>query len=135
MSTIGLSHSLIERYSHGEECAFWFLRADKLRGLAGVPGAFTLRRMQTLRAERPSWLVQKTIRFVDLCAGAYRREFLTLSHRWEAPDDPDPTGAQAATILHHLQEHLEIQYVWIGAITARRDSSPRMPALLRRRRR
>lgn len=125
LATVGLSRELVERYEGGEECAFWFILAAELRALP-TDQLVTLPKLQSLRtSERRSWLVQKTIRFVDLCAGAYRREYLTISHRWETPDQPDPTGAQLAAIQQHLQLHTSIVYVWLGAILL--DAPPPRP--------
>ena len=76
--------------------------------------------MQELREQGSEMLVQRTIRFVDLCAGAYRREYLVVSHRWEAPDQPDGLGVQALAVQEHLKQRPEIKFVWFG--TRRRGS-------------
>ena len=114
LSVVGLSRALIQQYHAGKECVFWFIRADALRSLTPA----TLPKMQWIRAERPDWLVQLTIRFVDVCAGVYRGEYLVVSHRWEAPDEPDGTGVQALAVQQHLRDHPEIAYVWYGTSLA-----------------
>ena len=109
LASVQLSHALIERYRRGEECGFWFVKADAIRALKKP----VLLKMQRIRRESPSWLVHQTIRFIDLCAGAYRFNYLVVSHRWEAPDDPDGMGVQAAALQQHLLQHPDIHFVWI----------------------
>ena len=93
LAKVGLSAALIEQYAAGEECAFWFIRADKLREQQ-TP---SLPMMQAIRQTHATWLVQKTIRFSELCTEAYRRQYLVVSHRWEVTLRCTP--AQAATWL------------------------------------
>jgi hypothetical protein len=93
--------------TEGMECSFWFVNAYSLRR-AWKP---SLPMMQTLRTEEPHRLVQKTIGFVEGISGAYKN-ILVVSHRWETPTDPDPTGAQALAVQAYLKEHPEIDAVW-----------------------
>ena len=109
LASVQLSHALIERYGQGEECGFWFLKADAIRALDKP----VLPKLQTIRRDSPSWLVHQTIRFVDLCAGAYRSEYLVVSHRWESPAEPDGTGMQAQAIQQHLFQHPDVNFVWV----------------------
>ena len=106
LASVGLSREMIERFRVGEECTFWFVKAGHLRTL--TPAA--LPRMQELR--RDGWLVQRRIRFVDVCMGAYRRKHLVVSHRWEAPGVPDGLGVQAQAVQEYLQRHPGIELVW-----------------------
>ena len=126
LASVGLSPELMEVYRGGEECAFWFVKADELRTLS--PAA--LPRMQALRAERPHWLVRHVIRFVDLCAGMYRGEFLVISHRWEEAAEPDRSGTQAATVQEHLRRHTAVRLVWYGTCLVHEDAAvPRAATL------
>jgi hypothetical protein len=93
--------------TEGMECSFWFVNADSLRR-ATKP---SLPMMQTLRTQEPHRLVQKTIGFVEGISGAYK-DILVVSHRWETPTDPDPTGAQALAVQAYLKAHPEINAVW-----------------------
>jgi hypothetical protein len=93
--------------TEGLECSFWFVDADSLRR-AATP---RLPKMQTLRTQEPHRLVQKTIGFVEGISGAYKN-ILVVSHRWETPTDPDPTGAQALAVQVYLKAHPEIDAVW-----------------------
>jgi hypothetical protein len=101
--------------TEGMECSFWFVNADSLRR-AAMPclprdKKPCLPMMQTLRTEEPHRLVQKTIGFVEGISGAYKN-ILVVSHRWETPTDPDPTGAQALAVQAYLDAHPEIDAVW-----------------------
>ena len=111
--------------AEGMECSFWFVHADSLRR-AWTP---SLPMMQTLRTQEPHRLVQKTIGFVEGISGAYKN-ILVVSHRWETPTDPDPTGAQALAVQAYLKAHPEIDAVWFdfssmpqGAKKTQRESA------------
>jgi hypothetical protein len=93
--------------TEGKECSFWFVNAESLRRTAKP----RLPMMQTLRTQEPHRLVQKTIGFVEGISGAYKN-ILVVSHRWETPTNPDPTGAQALAVQAYLKEHPEIDAVW-----------------------
>ncbi len=93
--------------TEGMECSFWFVHADSLRR-AWKP---SLPMMQTLRTQEPHRLVQKTIGFIEGISGSYKN-ILAVSHRWETPTDPDPTGAQALAVQTYLKAHPEIDTVW-----------------------
>ena len=58
------------------------------------------------------WHETLTVSFEEACRGAYRNEFLAVTHRWEATHQPDPTGDQAVGLQAHLKAHPEIQYVF-----------------------
>ena len=45
--------------------------------------------------------------------GAYRKDFLAVSHRWETSDACDPTGEQLERLRDHLRHHADIQYVFV----------------------
>ncbi|KOO34185.1 RNA helicase [Chrysochromulina tobinii] len=93
--------------AEGMECSFWFVNADSLRSA----WQSSLPMMQTLRTQEPHRLVQKTISFIEGIKGAYKN-ILVVSHRWETPTDPDPTGAQALAVQAYLLDHPEIDAVW-----------------------
>ena len=93
--------------TEGMECSFWFVKADSLRRAAKP----SLLMMQTLRTQEPHRLVQITIGFIEGINGAYKN-ILVVSHRWETPTDPDPTGVQALAVQAYLIDHPEIDAVW-----------------------
>ena len=108
LADVGLTATLILEFKEGKRCAFWFLRADKLRAHKGT----TLPKLQTLRKEHPDWLVQRTISFVEGCTGAYKADTLVVSHCWEEPSEPDRMGVQFETIKKHLAANHTIKWVW-----------------------
>jgi hypothetical protein len=93
----------------GEGCYFWFLLADKLRNAEPLP---YLPSLQDLRLTRPDWLELKLVRFVDACRGAYVSEYLAVSHRWDHPDQPDPSGVQLREVLSMLDREPSIKYIF-----------------------
>jgi len=40
------------------------------------------------------------------------REFLLVSHRWEHPQTPDPSGIQLRAIQAHLRKYPDVKWVW-----------------------
>ena len=111
--------------AEGMECSFWFVNADSLRR-ASKP---SLPMMQTLRTQEPHRLIQKTIGFTEGIKGAYKN-ILVVSHRWETPTDPDPTGAQALAVQAYLKAHPEIDAVWFdfSSMPQGRNKTPRESA-------
>ena len=53
--------------------------------------------------------MQRTVTRAAVRSGAWAADTLAVSHRWETPDEPDPTGAQLAA----LRAHPEIAWVWV----------------------
>lgn len=56
--------------------------------------------------------------FIFDFAGAKRgshefAKFLIISHRWEDPKNPDPTGKQLRALIEHLQTHDGIEWIWM----------------------
>eukprot|EP00971_Amphidinium_carterae_P038950 765541-Amphidinium_carterae.1 len=50
--------------------------------------------------------------FVDGYEGKYCREYCTVSHRWERPQEPDGEGVQLTAIQEYLKAHQEVKYIW-----------------------
>ena len=65
-------------------CEFSFVIADKLRQ---APATWRLSRFQDMPSD---WLVRRTITFDDVIRGAYVKEYMVVSHRWETPGTPYP---------------------------------------------
>ena len=98
----------------GAQCTFVFLDAEVIRsGRYEAAGYATLPRLQELEAKHPEWM-QKQLLQRHLAYGrhAYREEILAVSHRWEQPDTPDPSGVQLQAIREHLQVCPSIKLVW-----------------------
>lgn len=45
-------------------------------------------------------------------SGSFRSDVCVVSHPWQTHDHPDPNGEQFRIIREHLDDHLEIKYVW-----------------------
>ena len=96
----------------GDACTFWFVRVECLHLQEAASGLGSLPAMQDLLRLHPDWMVQKTIVLLDGLCGVYSREYLFVSHRWETPDTPDPTGAQQRKVLDHLRQNPHIRFAW-----------------------
>ena len=91
------------------QCTFYFVNADYIRSLPSdsvlpsyqmlctVEGALTARSLNASKAFR----------------AAYTGEYIAVSHRWEMPMAPDPTGAQLRALRDHLQTHRQVRWVWV----------------------
>jgi hypothetical protein len=107
---------------NGTECDFYLVRAECIVSCTDkVMPAF-----RELRRNRPDWLVRETITIAKVCAGAYREEYLAVSHRWEDPQVPDGLGVQMDAIRDYLREHTHIRLVFF----ARCQGSNQCPATL-----
>ena len=110
-------------------CEFNFILADKLRetDAAAFPKLLPLQQMRT---EYPDWIVKRTLDFDGVCSGAYVREYLGVSHRWEKPEDPDPHGLKLAELRVFLKAHPTIKYIFFDVRSRRVEPiSPATPAL------
>ena len=106
-----------------DKCTFFFVSAAKLRALDGLPaGQTSLPPFQQLRALGDGWLVERSLHLmtrrtdgsvVDRWWELNRQPtWLAISHRWEAPGEPDGKGMQLAAIREHLRRRPEIELVW-----------------------
>ena len=89
--------------------------------------ATTLRKMephQELLEQHPNWFELMQIDFVGACKKQYVTKFLIVSHRWEQRGEPDPHGKQWVKIRNFLEEHREIDYVWIECADSARLPCP-----------
>lgn len=101
----------LQTAADGTSCLFFFVRADKLLAHKWDVGE-TLPSLQELRRARPSWLAVRQIDLEGACNGSYITEYLAVSHRWEDPAQPDPTGKQREALLVYLRAHPKIAYVF-----------------------
>lgn len=111
-STRELWRNLIHWYT--ASCEFAFIRADLLRASTSTtfPRMLTLQELEA-HSEFQHWVVRRRISLQGACRGAYRKDFLAVSHRWETSDACDPTGEQLERIRDHLRHHADIQYVFV----------------------
>ena len=91
---------------------YWFVLASKLRS---VPQSSKMSdyRWQQLRAD--GWLVQLNVEEAESFEGLARHHTLTVSHRWEDENDPDPEGVQMIALRDFLlrPENRSIRFVWV----------------------
>jgi hypothetical protein len=99
-----------------ESCDFYFVLADKLRAATAAELDTLSLPLQEVRKKSPQWIVKLPVAFDKACKGAYAKEYLAVSHRWETPTKPDTTGAQLVELRKHLDEHLAIKYVWVDVL-------------------
>jgi hypothetical protein len=114
------------------QCSFYLIDADALRApdTAMIP-------LQELQTKRPASVCKKLITMPDVIARVYEGEYLAVSHRWETPAHPDPTGAQAAALRAYLKQHPVVKYVFLGELHRgcgrfRRASAHHIPSRLAR---
>ena len=75
LRAVGITAEGVLAFREGRQCAFWFVRADRLRDFAGT----TPPRLQDLRRDHPDWLEQRTISFADGYAGEFVGSTLVVS--------------------------------------------------------
>ena len=94
---------------------FWFLDASLIRDASPADDNTPLPSFQSLRASSStaSMLTRIAIDLAGAIGGEYREAYAAVSHRWERPDQPDPTGTQRRAIREMLRERPRIRYVWI----------------------
>ena len=95
-----------------DEPSFYFIPAEWVR----VCSTNSLPRMQTLRDDGHLTKIQiplaSAFREPAFCGGGIMANILSVSHRWEAPDQPDLNGEQLKAIKAYLEEHPDIKWVW-----------------------
>jgi hypothetical protein len=84
LRAVGITTEDVLAFREGRHCAFWFVRADRLRSFTGT----TPPRLQDLRRDHPDWLEQRTISFADGYAGEFVGSTLVVSQCGRS--DPNP---------------------------------------------
>ncbi len=95
--------------SEGSSCCFHFVWASALRDDAALE---RLPSLQELRTHRPAWLATRTIDFAEACRGSYAHSIVAVSHRWDNPSQPDPSGEQLRALQVYLRAHPHIELVF-----------------------
>jgi len=97
---------------------YYFVLADKVRESTRT----TIPALQTMLEdpELRGWIVTRELNFDDAIRGRYRKEYVSVSHRWMtegAPEPrrapPDPKGVQFAAIKQYLTKRDEVKYLWL----------------------
>ena len=107
-------HQHCEGEAAANKCSFWFVSAKQLRD--GTEE--TLPHFQELQKgkAKEGYLQRKEITCQDSFTGVYTKEYLAVSHRWFDQSAPDKDGVQLKEIRKYLRAHLDIQWVWYGAL-------------------
>jgi len=84
-----------------------FVKASQLLGCKDV----SLPRHQEL-LKRDGWIEQRTFDIGDIIC-CKLKGYLIVSHRWWTKTDHDPKGDKLRTIQRFLENHHEIEYVWL----------------------
>ena len=88
-----------------------FVRAAHVRACTST----TLPTFQELRKQEGA-LCQMTISRGQAYGGALTHEFLSVSHRWLDPTEPDRSGEQLRAVQAYLMRQPEISYVWYECV-------------------
>jgi len=91
-----------------QQCEFSFILAEKLRRAS----ATFFPKMLRLQDMPSDWVVRRSISFEQACLGAYTKEYVAVSHRWENSKVPDTTGAQLEALRGFVLKQKEIQYIF-----------------------
>ena len=57
------------------------------------------------------WIEYRTISFDEVIRGSYVKEYMTVSHRWETAEQPDPEGVQFEAIRAYAMTHPDVKYI------------------------
>jgi hypothetical protein len=89
-------------------CTFYFMDAEYIRSSTAsvLPSYQELRTMSGV-------LVPRSLNSGEANRSAYERDFVAVSHRWETPNTPDPSGAQLCALRAYLESHRQVKYVWV----------------------
>ena len=119
----------VEEEQRDGKCTFYFIGTTYLKSVDRLPAFHDV---------EPGALVERTVVATDAYRGAHAGDgTLVVSHRWEAPDEPDGTGTQLRALQAHLEAHPHISQVWIdyACMCAARPRAARRPAAAAARRR
>ena len=110
-----------------DRCTFNFLLASELRREA-APSLFSTH-FQKVDA---TMLTRQEVTMRDVLQGTLKSKILVISHRWSAPGQPDPDGAQEREIKRYLNspEGLEIELVWHDVSAGIRTGTLALPKCL-----
>ena len=84
-----------QRTRENPEQGFYFLDVAKLIGCSRLP-VFQ-------EAKRQGLLVREKVSLKQVIRGEYKTQYLAVSHKWVAADQPDPTSQQLGLLMHYLK--------------------------------
>ena len=92
----------------GKACEFQFMRAKVLlaRDYKSAP-------MHKSVEDDPELYTMLYLSSAECCQHMFRDKVLAVSHRWDRPNEPDPTGAQMKASKRMLRANPQYEYVWL----------------------
>ena len=92
----------------GKACEFQFMRTKVLlaRDYKSAP-------MHKSVEDDPELYTMLYLSSAECCQHMFRDKVLAVSHRWDRPNEPDPTGAQMKAIKRMLRANPQYEYVWL----------------------
>jgi hypothetical protein len=92
----------------GKACEFQFMRAKVLleRDYKSAP-------MHKSVEDDPELYTMLYLSSAECCQHMFREKVLAVSHRWDRPEEPDPTGAQMKAIKRMLRANPQYEYMWL----------------------
>jgi len=114
----------LEAAQNGTACEFYFMRTKNLLDREGS----SLPRFQDVLATNeqagPSVsrqdiakdtddMVSLYLTSIECCQHLFREKVLVVSHRWDSPEQPDPSGKQLQALKKQIRANPQYDYVWI----------------------
>jgi hypothetical protein len=92
----------------GKACEFQFMRAKVLleRDYKSAP-------MHKSVEDDSELYTMLYLSSAECCQHMFRDKVLAVSHRWDRPEEPDPTGAQMKATKRMLRANPQYEYVWL----------------------
>ena len=108
------------------EVSFYFVRREHVVRASRPPPRF-----QDLRRQHPGAIERLALSKEAICmhkatetAPARYANILCVSHRWDAPRQPDESGIQFEIIKAYVEEHPAVKYVWYDAEPHTQSTDP-----------
>ena len=92
----------------GTACEFQFMRAKVLLGRDDKSAP-----KYKSEEEDPDLYVRLILTSAECCQHMFRDKILAVSHRWDQPVEPDPSGAQMEAVKRVLRANPQYEYVWL----------------------
>ena len=98
----------LEAAHRGTACEFQFMRTKNLLEREGS----SLPNYQDVSSD-PDAMVSLYLTSIECCQHLFREKVLVVSHRWDSPDQPDPSGKQLQALKRQIRANPQYDYVWI----------------------
>jgi hypothetical protein len=98
----------LEAAQNGTACEFYFMRTKSLLDREGS----SLPRFQDVAKDADA-MVPLYLTSIECCQHLFREKVLVVSHRWDSPEQPDPSGKQLQALKKKVRANPQYDYVWI----------------------